>query len=1235
MVVIINECLNGLNHLGDAFGRYAVGAFLQSAVLVILLFGIDLLLRKRVRAVFRYCIWLLVLVKLVLPPTLSLPTGIGYWVPDRVPAGFVVPEHFADVDPFEAAEESFPSPSPPSSAIPPAQPAATVVEPDGPVIPAAVSLTPVTWKAILLLFWLAGMLAFAVVLAQRMRFVRGLVAAGTAAQGQLLDLLEACRRQIGVRGRVELRTSDALSSPAVCGLLRPTILMPSSLVDKLSPEGLKATLIHELAHIKRADLWVNAVQTLLQVVYFYNPFVWFANAIIRRTCEEAVDETVLVALGGQARDYSNTLIDIAEMAFWKADFGLRLVGVAESRKALQWRIKHMLTRPVPKNARIGVVGIVTILVVAAVLLPMARAERSNETIPATAPAGNTKPTDKGPATGQSDDIVDLKTGLRFTVAKRISGEGDIIDDVYRLWPSPNGRFLLYKGQVVPVDGGKSFRLEALHGTEFAAWSPDGKLIAYRDKLAIWLLPVSSDTGQPTGPARKLLDDPLNWAEREILWSRDSEWIILTGSYYGHQHTIVSARDGRLMQPVDYTRFSLHSPDGKSLAYFKPFNGIWTMPVESGPSRLAAGFQDERAPQSASVPLWWSPDGAWLLCGRGRLGSNHDDLRFVRLADHREVIFKFPEQIGYYALGVSPNGKKVRFYKTSYDSRRVYTVAPVRGGRPGELPRRYDEINPKTLASPDGQRWFFMVYRGDRGDGNGMYVPYVAAPATADPVEVKLPEEVRREDARAINYWGAERWLLSPDGKRLFRQDEYVTTRGERFSDLYVIPISLEEARSTGPATLIFKEWPGGTWSMVWSPDSSCLAIPSRLTNGRLWIVRADGGGARRLFQADVDMVDESLTWSPDGQFLAYIEESTTRVSLYTVPAEGGAAKRLWTQMGSYNVRYAWFPNSKEIGLVSDDTLVAVAVADGSVRPFLKLAEMDCTRLRWLRWSPDGQALGLYGAKDDQLGPLRVFHVSDRRIEALPDPDPAEKGRPRWTGNSRAVHYFAWRSEKVRPAGLIYEVDIEEAWKQAKASVAGESSSADASPLAKSAAPPLTNGEFRDDFEDGDTKYWTFQDEIEGRDRVREVHNGELVLENTRAILGAPEWTDYVVTVRMCVKHAGGWVSTGSSGVRFRSEPHGEYCLSAPPDRTCLWFGVRYAGTNRDRTGVLAELPDGFVLDKWYTVQMEARGSRIIVRLDGQPVIDLSDESCPRGSVSLVSGSGARVHFDDFSVRLLP
>ena len=72
MTSIINDCLTGLNSVGKAFCTYAGGAFVQLALLVLLLFAIDLLLRKRVRAVVRYCVWLLVLVKLILPPTLAL-----------------------------------------------------------------------------------------------------------------------------------------------------------------------------------------------------------------------------------------------------------------------------------------------------------------------------------------------------------------------------------------------------------------------------------------------------------------------------------------------------------------------------------------------------------------------------------------------------------------------------------------------------------------------------------------------------------------------------------------------------------------------------------------------------------------------------------------------------------------------------------------------------------------------------------------------------------------------------------------------------------------------------------------------------------------------------------------------------------------------------------------------------------------------------------------------------------
>ena len=375
---VINSGLTALNGVGGGFWDYAASIFVQSSILITLLLIIDFLLRKRVRAVFRYCVWMLVFVKLVLPPSLCLPTGIGYWFGDYLSTDSRVLQHASNIVQLEAAKALTPKDSVLFIGTPQVEPSQTIPETVAPVTSAVSSLEPLTWQAVVFLLWLVGVLVISILLIQRMSFVKGLVAQSEPANNRLLDVLNQCRWQVGIRRNIELRLSNNISAPAVCGLFKPIILMPTSLVAKLSLDKLKAVLIHELAHIKRGDLWVNSMQTFLQIVYFYNPFVRLANAVVRRIREQAVDEMVLVALGAGAKSYSNTLIDIAEMAFWRTSLSLRLIGVVESKKALHRRIRHMLNRPIPKTARIGVYGLLGVMVMAAVLLPMAAAAKDDK-----------------------------------------------------------------------------------------------------------------------------------------------------------------------------------------------------------------------------------------------------------------------------------------------------------------------------------------------------------------------------------------------------------------------------------------------------------------------------------------------------------------------------------------------------------------------------------------------------------------------------------------------------------------------------------------------------------------------------------------------------------------------------------------------------------------------------------------------------------------------------------------
>lgn len=73
-----------INSAGLKFVDFAVPMLIQSSVLIVFLLAGDLLLRKKVRAVFRYCLWLLVLAKLVLPVSPSSPVALGYLVGDEL-----------------------------------------------------------------------------------------------------------------------------------------------------------------------------------------------------------------------------------------------------------------------------------------------------------------------------------------------------------------------------------------------------------------------------------------------------------------------------------------------------------------------------------------------------------------------------------------------------------------------------------------------------------------------------------------------------------------------------------------------------------------------------------------------------------------------------------------------------------------------------------------------------------------------------------------------------------------------------------------------------------------------------------------------------------------------------------------------------------------------------------------------------------------------------------------------
>ncbi len=371
----MNGALVRLNQFGALFVSHAGSMFVQASVLILLLWVLDHVLRRYLRASLRYGLWMLVLVKLVLSPSFSLPTGIGNLgrVANRV-AG-ILPARIQAVSPSHV--ESTTSSAKDQLASTRGQAAPEMRNQntrgasqrdnrnaeDTPVL--------LTWSGITLVVWLVGVVVLVIALLVRAAFTQRIIRDARPASAAMLELLARCQREVALATQVRLKLTRDLSGPAVCRAWRPVILVPQALTDGLPEDKLRTILIHELCHIKRADPWVSLVQTLLQVFYFYNPLVWLANTSIRRVREQAVDERVLVCLKGQLQCYSHTLIDIAAAMSFGARLGMGLIGVPESKTRLNERIELMLHRPTPHNAGLGFKGLATLVVLGCALLPMA------------------------------------------------------------------------------------------------------------------------------------------------------------------------------------------------------------------------------------------------------------------------------------------------------------------------------------------------------------------------------------------------------------------------------------------------------------------------------------------------------------------------------------------------------------------------------------------------------------------------------------------------------------------------------------------------------------------------------------------------------------------------------------------------------------------------------------------------------------------------------------------------
>jgi bla regulator protein blaR1 len=123
------------------------------------------------------------------------------------------------------------------------------------------------------------------------------------------------RRAAALTGsaRFRLYSSHETSVPIVIGLLRPVILLPRGLADRLAPAEIDQIILHEWAHVRRLDHWTNLALELIKALFFFQPAVWWIARRLVLQREIACDDAV-VAITRAPLPYAGCLARLAELS---------------------------------------------------------------------------------------------------------------------------------------------------------------------------------------------------------------------------------------------------------------------------------------------------------------------------------------------------------------------------------------------------------------------------------------------------------------------------------------------------------------------------------------------------------------------------------------------------------------------------------------------------------------------------------------------------------------------------------------------------------------------------------------------------------------------------------------------------------------------------------------------------------------------------------------------------------
>jgi beta-lactamase regulating signal transducer with metallopeptidase domain len=294
-----------------------------------------------------------------------------------------------------------------------------------PRVTASASAPMPSWTTIAAVIWIAGAIVILVRLLLGVIVVQVMARRSSAAtNAPWLPLAGEIAAELGV-SRVRFRRADHATMPMTWGIVRPVVLMPAD-ADSWPEPRLRIVLMHELAHVKRADCLTHLLAQAACAVYWMNPLAWIAARRARTERERACDDLVL-ARGTRGSEYADQLLEIAR-TIGRHRSGRVMAGASLAmahHSQLEGRLMSILDPTVPRTgvSRLRAAG-VTVLAFATIV-PLATMqtwafEESGAVIPRVKAAPRPQPEPKPHAAPATDEQT-LRAGQSTATGSLVQG----------------------------------------------------------------------------------------------------------------------------------------------------------------------------------------------------------------------------------------------------------------------------------------------------------------------------------------------------------------------------------------------------------------------------------------------------------------------------------------------------------------------------------------------------------------------------------------------------------------------------------------------------------------------------------------------------------------------------------------------------------------------------------------------------------------------------------------------